>query len=1495
MTVLSLLEKLGGSLDEALKGLTKPAAAAPKALGESTSVSKELFGVAKAAEKIDPTEQALNKIKEALSFKLPPKPKASQFEDFTMPGEPAKSQVSSIEKTASEGIGDIYKVSDQFMEKWGNTISDALSRPVTALPAEQRERARLAGGYTTPAYRGTRHRVFDTAGHPAKEQMGEHKTYASDDPAIANMYANRLEHIADRNIIEGAVIQPLWIDTRDFLVHDHGGGTLKHGIYDSVKRKAEKQGKKGFILKNIIDEPGLTETSAPRTVYVAFPEYNTVKSKFAGRFDPKDPRWKAGIVGTGVLGASGGAFMSDEAQASPADALKVLKGFHASPADIPMGRSLRPELSGVGESALGRTGMHPLGRSPEESGLQQGYGAYVATEPKVAEHYRSLLTQAGGKPAHVYEGQLNIDPDKMLNFDKPFDQQSEAVKQAILKVYGSPQDMLKPDRAKAEALAAEGVQGVQYLDKRSRAKGEGTSNYALFSGKLFDITGKYGLGALIGGGAGTALTGGKAQAAEGRALGPSDDIGYGPGNYPPTRQEFIKQFGREPSTDTEVELYGETGQKRGVPWHRTPQGKEGVPQAKLPNDPFSPGIGAQIKEEALSGVDSVVEGIESLRGAALQKDPPDFLKKVLKDEGQEWSPGEKRSWQMLTGALETAGGATRTLLAPWVGGLKHFIDKSESTPEAKEGLKKTLDLAAGFAMPAAGVAGGAAKVGKLSSLWHGSPQLAGAAAPGPVQAVRQFLSPTTVAPKAEEAAGIIRQQTGMAARRTEATTRKLREDTAIAGASMLDRAAQTVENFFNNYEKQLNQMPQFEQWRLLDYMEGRSRGKAIPDPAMQKFADQFRDAMESRKTLIQSTPALRNSKLIADDYVTHYWKDPVKAAAFVSRWQSKQGTGAQLKKRTIPTIADGMRAGLDPVTVNPFEIGVRYITNMDRFIASHGVIEAGKRAGDLKWLTRGSKLARQYEGAGWIPLKGSMAEKHSPPGPGQRVFHFHAYAPREWATVYNNFVSQGFYANHEAGKIYETVRSAENAVTSVELGLSGFHMITMANEAWIADIAKSVGQITGAGKKAATGDFMAAMKLLSNGTYGITKAPLAPLRLARLGHKVEQVYLGRTPGTPDMRKIVNLYTQAGGRGVGRGHAPDYRYTAAGSYFDAIKAGTKMFELQPGLKGAAMFVPQQIGKIMQTVSQPLFEKYIPKVKNGAFYDLMKAWMEANPNASHVEQLKMARKIVDSVDNRFGEMIQDNIFWHNILKQSAMLSMRSYSWNLGTIREIGGGGISALRDPRRFDIASTRYDPRTSYVVALPVVAFIIGNVYAYMKTGKAPKDINEMISNMEAPKTGGTAPGVGGRGQVAERTMIPGYMKDVLGWYEDPYREFTNKISTLPRVTKEVASGHDWRGDPILQSDPRAPPYLKQYWEYALNNFGPFSVRQALKGNPPGSQLTTFESMMGMRPAGAQFQDPKGLANFLRYKAKTDYERKLRRERRQKKLPPSPDRYGGPME
>jgi hypothetical protein len=703
--------------------------------------------------------------------------------------------------------------------------------------------------------------------------------------------------------------------------------------------------------------------------------------------------------------------------------------------------------------------------------------------------------------------------------------------------------------------------------------------------------------------------------------------------------------------------------------------------------------------------------------------------------------------------------------------------------------------------------------------------------------------------------------------------------TADASAGVAERLirgrnAAAVRNTESSYatvapfEKEVNQLPQLDKLNLIQHIETRSQGGlgASISPRMRQFADLFRTAMQQRRQRIMSLPSHQAQQFI-DDYFPHMWKDPNAARQFLKTWGARTGTGGALKKRSIPTIGDGIAAGLVPDTLNPVETMVKYMTNMDKYVAMTEAIDTAKQVGQVKFFNAGSRKVPE----GWVPLTPSrltqkLAATSPKPGGKSRAINMIAHAPEGFARVWNNFVSKGAYSNELAGRWYDAIQNASNAVTQLELGLSGYHAFTMANEAIINDVASAVQKVVGGAP--------------FQGFKTLAKAPAAPVRLAMSGKKLQNAYLGKTPASPDYARVADLLTAAGGRAVGRGHALDYRFSAAGSYIKALQRGALQAQLKAdaaevkGVVSGAKFAARQTGRILQTVMAPIFDHYIPRLKAGAFYENMSSWLKMHPNASLSEQLTQARQLVDSMDNRFGEMIQDNIFWNRTLKQVAMLAMRSYSWNMGTVREIYGGAL---------DLASLRWSPRAAYAIAFPITVGTMNAMYQYMMGQGPPQDVMDLI----APRTGGSTTGASvpsmhpfGRSTsatVPERLETPGYQKDVFSWYNDWQRAIAGKLNTFVRSGMELYSNQDWRGDPIFNPEHSAPQWLKEFFDYASKNFGPISVRQLIQGPEVGSNIPAAAQAMGFRPAPKALEDPAGTREAQRRRNEKAWKLKEKKE------------------
>lgn len=697
-----------------------------------------------------------------------------------------------------------------------------------------------------------------------------------------------------------------------------------------------------------------------------------------------------------------------------------------------------------------------------------------------------------------------------------------------------------------------------------------------------------------------------------------------------------------------------------------------------------------------------------------------------------------------------------------------------------------------------------------------------------VKNVQAIVAPSTVDDAAGRAAGAVRAESGLAARESA-----------------------TAQSNLEPFWKSIGLAPEAEKRGFISYVENRSKGGQLSNPELQGLADEMRALYDNVHKDMGELNEAQKAGFI-EDYYRHQWVNDEKSA----RIFSKEGNKSFTKQRSIPTIEEGIAKGLTPRTLDPVQTTLEYVNNARRFIAANKILKQGQQEGDVFFQPLGKN--KMPDSDSWVPIEGSLGRK----GGGQ------LYAREGWARVYNNWRSPGFTG--AAGDVVHAMRRTSNTITGMELGLSGFHFTTMVNEAIINDVAKAVANVS-------KGKLGSALK-------DVALSPTAPYRLAKQGGRLERVYLGKEAGSQEMREMADLLTAAGGRAKGMSHAKDYEYTAMGSFFQAWKRGALASEGKQYLEGmaanpltgTAKVAASVVGRTMQTIMEPLFNVYIPKLKNGAFYDTMAQWIKANPGADRAAKLDAARVIWDSIDNRFGESVNDNIFWKQHMKQIAMLSMRSYSWNVGTIREIGGG----LKDA-----ASHKMTPRVAYTIALPIVYGTIGALYQKMKTGEFPQDAQDYI----APRTGGTDPATG----QPERMIMPGYMKDVFGWAHDPAELAKHKLSTFLTTIGEMASGKDWRGAPIAPPhepnapfEETAPPWLLAYMKHVGSKLVPISVRDLSRGEKQGSNLTVGERMLGIQPGGRKYVDPEGMKSYDRYRKLKDWQIKGAYDARQESY------YGG---
>lgn len=609
----------------------------------------------------------------------------------------------------------------------------------------------------------------------------------------------------------------------------------------------------------------------------------------------------------------------------------------------------------------------------------------------------------------------------------------------------------------------------------------------------------------------------------------------------------------------------------------------------------------------------------------------------------------------------------------------------------------------------------------------------------------------------------------------------------------------------------------------------------------------------------------RNGKALPafiDDYYVHMWKDKPGVVSEKMGF-AKQGSGRNLKARSIPTLEEGIKAGLTPRFENPVDAMTAYSANMSKFLATHDIMADMKDEGLLKYFPGKAP-------AGWVKLDGAMARKVGATTDRitgkPRAVEMQAYAPEGAARIYNNNISKGLDQG-DIGPVFRGARAIQNATSQMVLGLSGYHATSTAIRGTASEVARAVRQLS-------RGDLA--------GTKTLATAPAAGVNLARSGAKFKQMVLNNTSLGAD-KKIVDAYVKSGQR---LKMDDIYRSHAARTYFDSAMRGTFKRDLGDSLKAMytgpalerAKAVTGAVGNVVASAVAPVFEKYVPAMKQGVFYEGMQDFLKANPGATEKEQIAYATQLGDTIDNRFGEMVQDNLFWHKATWQIAQMTMLSPSWNLGTIRDIGGG-VKEIPASIKSALKGKGPTDKTAYLAGLAATTALMNGAYNYLKTGKAPAGDDWL-----APETGGkNADG------TPERAIMPGEQKDVISFLHDfPHHiepEIVGKLHPTLKQAYELANDKDYAGNTIYR--PHGVPAVQgqpgraeEIGGYIAGEDAPIGVKQALE-RQKGTGISGIEALAGINRAPSYQQNPgRTAANQAKYGGR-DYKKAIRAKAKRK--------------
>lgn len=588
-------------------------------------------------------------------------------------------------------------------------------------------------------------------------------------------------------------------------------------------------------------------------------------------------------------------------------------------------------------------------------------------------------------------------------------------------------------------------------------------------------------------------------------------------------------------------------------------------------------------------------------------------------------------------------------------------------------------------------------------------------------------------------------------------------------------------------ESSFNKLSKEEQLQMIDnYEKTGSFGPGFEN--YDKFYKQSTD--EAHQILSEVYKSGESTVAYVDNYVRHAFrfKSNADESAFVSGYAKSLNRASKsvLKKRTFETLKDAMtymdEKGIkyEVVTTNPETLRQWTINNArsaNFFKQTFKVMKDNElvrfaRPGDI--------------GPGEVKLNDRAMQVFFPTDKG--IAQGGSYvAQKDVATLLNNAVSKGLL---DQSAIARLVSDMNNTLNGIQLGFSAFHFLTET-------VGSSAMELAGAIQDVASGRFRSAAKKTFNAAT-VFKAPLdAWIR----GNKLIK---GVSQGLDDAIKFVENYINpAGGRLNIENRYRTQRWEKLTEDLKGRMVGSAVKDVVPALA--------------EKISAPLMENFVPKVKVGMFMQraneaLDKATKGFTQQITDEQKNRILQNEWDRIDDVLGQMVQDNLFWNKTHKDVANLAFRSFGWTGGTIRLAKTAVADVLTTRARFARGEQIVSPAIATVIAYPAMAAWMGGIYYYMHTGQAPKtalDYFFPLENKDDPNS---------------RRSLPGYMKDVFSYKNNPVKTLINKLSPEFNLATELITNKDYYGVMIRDSNDPLSKQLVDVGKYLADKMLPFSVR-----------------------------------------------------------------------
>jgi hypothetical protein len=641
-----------------------------------------------------------------------------------------------------------------------------------------------------------------------------------------------------------------------------------------------------------------------------------------------------------------------------------------------------------------------------------------------------------------------------------------------------------------------------------------------------------------------------------------------------------------------------------------------------------------------------------------------------------------------------------------------------------------------------------------------------------------------------------------------------------------------------------------------DFTNKMERGVDQGDPFKNQLAGMLREALDQARNRI--TAVNGNFAHYLENYFPHMYDNVGKVREMVQQTRGLTGDQSFLKSRELDLINDAYRAGFKEKTDNPIRSVLARVEQMERYSMKEYLKKQAIDSGVAKLIDHNESVPAGYATVNDPAFQSGTARW---------------FLPKEMAKKFNTFTSEGYAGSRLAGlPIYDAFKSVTNVQNSAQLSWSALHGFFGGVNSYLTEQARGSARMANAVLRGdfKSGDFTKGLQILANspriwrtvsmGTDLIAhiKNPTQFQDYASLQHDM----LSGGNALARYFKDSGVSLQDLGTSFNRGgmHVKDNYYGESwADKFNDSMARAKDDALSGPQRGKA-FIGATLNKTMQIASWPtrqIMDELIPALKAGHFALQAGDILGSADGKSFNEVTNAMGKVADNMDDRFGQVVYDNMFFMNKAAKDIMqVIMRSPGWNIGTARAIGGGiadAVAAARDAvtkkQKFQISD-----RTAYLGAMVANTMLANAVGTMLMSGSMPHGADYFFARTGTLDANGQP----------NRIMPKMYFYDAVNFAKHPGTSTLHKMNPTLGTLSDLWTNKTFYGSEIYDPGSTLGARLGQMANFTASEEMPFSYSNYKEAQARGEStfMSVVGSMTGVNPAPKDIgrTDAENLAN-----------------------------------